>query len=794
MIGNQQEAAPGALAQEPASCTSIHDGMDGMKKRIGKGLLTYRGHAFRRSLLLILIVTTIPTLLIAASSYYIGVRYIEREVERTHKLQLDYTVKQVSDALGHLQVGMNQWTLNPLMSGKLRDIDFKENYSFSKDFFESLTVLNNSNALIDQVYVYLENPPRIISDSQGIHKLEGNGPKPYHELLAVKERLFWRKLQTPEPEGMFVIHKLPVIGEPFGTIMARINEKQLLNLAGYDPGLGGTTFILSREGTLMSRPLYSPAIQKMNEALVSEVDGKPDKSSSFRWSWNDELYVVSTASIPVTGWELVSAVPLSEFLKPIVIVSRLIMMVGFVSLLLVLLSSWYASVRLVQPIHRLLRMLISPAGADQLLVPKDEIQYIEEQWRNLSTESHLLQSRLEEQHSSLRTGFLLQLVQGHLQLLREPEIMQRMEQYGWEPDGKQFVVMVVQLLGFQRLQESFREDEQPLVTFAAVNIIEELTGKDNVTVMNLHDLSVGLFMMFPQEVSPGEVSERLKRMASEIGQSLHRILKMDTVIGLGQTVSAIGRIPIAWEEVQQALRHRKLDEPNQIIDLNEPITEYTESRYPFTLEQDLIHSMFRGLGEESHRLLGEFYLELKAHADRELLLQQGSLKLLGAVQSALMQSDVMQAASLFDWGQLYSELLVLKDSDEMQTWFAGRIMEPLMAELMHHQNDRARELVERTVGMIRMEYPTDISLDLCADRLGISSSSLSKLFLQVTGMYFVDYLTKTRLDRAKELLIGSELKMQEIAIQVGYQPTYFNRIFKKMEGMTPKDFREQHKL
>ncbi|NOV04707.1 helix-turn-helix domain-containing protein [Paenibacillus planticolens] len=765
-----------------------------MKKRIGKGLLSYRGHTFRRSLLLILMVTTIPTLLIAASSYYIGVSYIEREVERTHKLQLDYTVKQVSDALGHLQVGMNQWTLNPLMSDKLRGIDFKDNYAFSKDFFESLTVLNNSSALIDQVFVYLESPPRIISDSQGIHKLVDSGAKPYHELLTVKERLFWRVLQAPALEGLFVIHKLPVIGEPFGSIMARINEKQLLNLAGFDPSLGGTAFILSREGALMSRDLFSPAVLRMNEELVQEINGKQDKSASFRWSWDNELYIVSTATIPVTGWELVSAVPLSEFLKPILIVSRLIMAVGLVSLLFVLLSSWYASVRLVQPIHRLLRTLISPVGTDPLLVPKDEIQFIEEQWRNLSTESHLLQSRLENQHSSLRMGFLLQLVQGHLQLLREPEIRQRMEQYGWEPDGQQFVVIVVQLLGFYRLQGSFREDEQPLVTFAAVNIIEELTGSDNVSVMNLHDLSVGLFIMFPREASPAEVAERLKQMASEIGQSLHRILKMNTVIGLGQTVSAISRIPIVWAEVQQALRHRKLDVPNQIIDLNEPMGVHAESRYPFTLEQDLIHAMLSGLGEESRRLLGEFYLELKVQAELELVLQQGSLRLLGAMQGALMKSDVMQAGSLFDWGQLYAELLALKDSDEMQDWFVGRIMEPLIAELTHHQNDRARMLVERVVGMIRSEYRTDISLDLCADRLGISSSGLSKLFMQVTGVYFVDYLTKTRLDRAKELLIGSELKMQEIAVQIGYQPTYFNRIFKKMEGMTPKDFREHHKL
>ncbi|MEK8129508.1 helix-turn-helix domain-containing protein [Paenibacillus filicis] len=738
--------------------------------------------------------TTIPTLLISVSSYYIGVSYIEREVERTHKLQLDYTVKQVSDALGHLQVNMNQWTLNSLMSDRLRDIEFKDNYALTKELFDSLTVMNNSSGLIDQVYVYLDRPARIVSDSQGIRKLDDRSAQPYRELLEMRARLFWRSLSAPGMEGLFAVHKLPVIGEPFGAIMVQINKKQLLKLAGFDPGLGGTAFILNQEGNSLSRGLAPPETEELNAALSSELSGMQEKSTSFRWSWNNELYVVSTEVIPITGWNLVSAVPLSEFLKPIVIVSRLIMAVGLASLLLVLLSSWYASVRLVQPIHRLLRTLISPSGPEPLLVPKDEIQYIEEQWRNLSSESHLLQSRLEQQHSSLRTGFLLQLVQGHLQLLREHEIRQRMEQYGWETEDHQFVVMVVQLLGFQRLQGSFREDEQPLVTFAAVNIIEELTGNDNVSVMNLHDLSVGLFIMFPGHVSPSEVSERLKSMASEIGHSLNRILKMNTVIGLGQTVSAISRIPGAWDEVQQALRHRKLDELNQIIDLNEPMGEHAESRYPFTLEQDLVHSLVSGLGEESDRLLGQFFQELKAHAERELLLQQGSLKLLGAVQGALMQSGMVQAGALFDWGQLYAELLALKDSDEMQEWFAERIVHPFIAELTYNQNDRVRYLAEQTVAMIRSEYHTDISLDLCADRLGLSSSGLSKLFVQVTGLHFVDYLTKTRLDQAKELLVRSDLKMQEIAVQIGYQPTYFNRIFKKMEGMTPKDYRDRHKL
>ncbi|MNR10758.1 HTH-type transcriptional regulator YesS [compost metagenome] len=46
------------------------------------------------------------------------------------------------------------------------------------------------------------------------------------------------------------------------------------------------------------------------------------------------------------------------------------------------------------------------------------------------------------------------------------------------------------------------------------------------------------------------------------------------------------------------------------------------------------------------------------------------------------------------------------------------------------------------------------------------------------------------MDKAKELLRESEMKINDVADQVGYQHTYFNRIFKKLEGMTPTRYRE----
>ena len=89
-------------------------------------------------------------------------------------------------------------------------------------------------------------------------------------------------------------------------------------------------------------------------------------------------------------------------------------------------------------------------------------------------------------------------------------------------------------------------------------------------------------------------------------------------------------------------------------------------------------------------------------------------------------------------------------------------------------------------------YHTPISLELFADEHGVTSYNLSKAFKQNTGTNFIDYLTNTRLEKAKELLRTTDTKINHVAEKVGYQPTYFIRIFKKVEGITPGRYRELH--
>ena len=103
-------------------------------------------------------------------------------------------------------------------------------------------------------------------------------------------------------------------------------------------------------------------------------------------------------------------------------------------------------------------------------------------------------------------------------------------------------------------------------------------------------------------------------------------------------------------------------------------------------------------------------------------------------------------------------------------------------------------IIEKAKLYIKNNYSNPaLSLDEIAGTLNISPGYLSILFKQASKKSFINYLTAIRMEKAKELLIYSNLKTYEISYKVGYDnPTYFSTTFKKNIGFKPKDYREAH--
>ena len=102
--------------------------------------------------------------------------------------------------------------------------------------------------------------------------------------------------------------------------------------------------------------------------------------------------------------------------------------------------------------------------------------------------------------------------------------------------------------------------------------------------------------------------------------------------------------------------------------------------------------------------------------------------------------------------------------------------------------------IRRAKSMISEFYHTGITLDEIASRLDITPEYLGTLFHRETGVTFSTYIKNFRIQKAKELLIGTSLKLYEIADRVGYSdPKYFSKVFRDTTGQLPADYRKAFK-
>jgi len=118
-------------------------------------------------------------------------------------------------------------------------------------------------------------------------------------------------------------------------------------------------------------------------------------------------------------------------------------------------------------------------------------------------------------------------------------------------------------------------------------------------------------------------------------------------------------------------------------------------------------------------------------------------------------------------------------------------LDKLVRSAERHRRHVEPDVVQRIKQYIADHSAEDISLERIAARVGLSPFYISKVFKEETGVNYIDFLTACRIERAKALLSDQALSLKEITFEVGYNdPNYFSRVFKKMNGLSPSEYRK----
>lgn len=121
--------------------------------------------------------------------------------------------------------------------------------------------------------------------------------------------------------------------------------------------------------------------------------------------------------------------------------------------------------------------------------------------------------------------------------------------------------------------------------------------------------------------------------------------------------------------------------------------------------------------------------------------------------------------------------------------FMMQVHETLNLESKKHFSS---DVVQNCINLIQTEYKESLSLEYLATECGISASYLSRLFRQSLQISPIQYLIQYRIEKACSLLLRNNLRAEDVAHQVGfYDYNYFSRVFKRVTGLSPKEYRKK---
>ena len=116
----------------------------------------------------------------------------------------------------------------------------------------------------------------------------------------------------------------------------------------------------------------------------------------------------------------------------------------------------------------------------------------------------------------------------------------------------------------------------------------------------------------------------------------------------------------------------------------------------------------------------------------------------------------------------------------------------LSNEILIQDNNAEPPVITKVKAFIREHHAEDLNLPLVARFAHTSTYNFCRLFKRATRLTFTQFLARVRIDSSKRLLTNPQLRVSEIAFDVGFQSlTHFNRVFQKILGQSPTEYRRK---
>lgn len=760
-----------------------------------------RYNLFKVLLISYMLILAIP-IIIGSLSYFQSSRILKEQIGNYNISMLEQSAQIIDGYLYSVDQLLTNMALAPQIQNSLylrKPLTPENSYGIYKAV-EEISMFKGSNNIVDNLFVYLKNSDCILSYSgkydtefyydQFVPHSEYGYENWKEELSEICYKKYTPVKSLPKNDSSIKIfscrQSLP-LGEknsPLGISVAWIDAKKMESLLGnIDVISQGEVYMLdSTQNIIMSigNDRYGSP-----EILNAKLSGD---SQYFNYIGREEV-LVSRVPSRYNHWEYISVIPTRTFMSKVNSIKLVTVIIIAVEILLgILLSVWLARKNYL-PVKRLMDKLEKKLGKKYTL-GGNELAFIEEITDATITENEEIKESMSRQQPIIRANTLMQLLSGNISGMKN--ILESLQSFGICFSGDRFVVMAIHIDDCSGFVKDNSFDQTAIIKFVINNAAEELLKiagyKPYPIDINLYETAI---IIETQEES-GLCIDKLSKTAQRLNEFMAENFSTLITIGIGTQHDGINGINLSYLESAKAAEYKIVRGQGSVISFENLCHTSNGYTYPTAVETQLINYIKVGDTQKALNLLDEIFTD--NFENNKISVEIGKCLFFDIMSTALKVLDDVD----IDYNSVFEEdfspisrILSCQTADEMYKTLK-KFYKTICEYISQNKKSHNEDLRDRILDYLNRNYnDSSLSLTIVADALKINPSYLSYFFKKQTGENFVDYLNKTRIEKATTLLESTSLSLFEISEKVGYSNySCLIRIFKKFYGTTPGNYRE----
>lgn len=450
----------------------------------------------------------------------------------------------------------------------------------------------------------------------------------------------------------------------------------------------------------------------------------------------------------------------------------------------------------------LVRTAVKYGGQDYLLKPIDPAELAEAigkavASRRLEEESERRQQERNMEVNQIKPVYWERMLSN---LLEDSSYFNKLKDslsrdLGYSPDCRECRVGVIGLADIPPdIRQKFTSG-MDLLYFSLLNICNEYLSRDKSGYAFRHGDGNGVIVLLIWR-RVAQAGEEMRLIAGGI----RRALKGSFDMGLSRAAPFPQGMAAAYRDAVQALRSRNLLERSGWIHEAAPGQDTPFRPLPFReFEEELRLSVKSGSEAQMAAAVEQLFTDIR----RTSRITQDQLEL-WKQEFSLFQTRWLKDALGEDSGSgegegALEELSIPLEEDgslSLSVWESRITARQLaLAGLYARRLKEDRHVIYEIAQYLREHAREDISLQDIADRFYLSREYISRKFKQEFKENLSDYVARIRIDKAKLLLLNRDARLCQIALEVGYQDEkYFSKVFKKLTGQSPGEYRRNSGL